>query len=93
MTLGEENTSHQDYAVSSAGCNTTSLKVSSKRHTRRIPVVNGQGHAGLVSQGPACKGLVPGGSAGVLGMVTRWSLGRQSSKRTAELTSSSLLPD
>lgn len=23
---------------------------------------NGQGHAGLVSQRPACKGLVPGGS-------------------------------
>lgn len=92
MTLGEESTSHQDYAVSSAGCNTTSLKVSSKRHTR-IPVVNGQGHAELVSQRPACKGLLPSGSAGVLGMVTRWSLGRQSSKRTAELTSSSLLPD
>lgn len=92
MTLGEENTSHQDYAVSSAGCNTTSLKVSSKRHTR-IPVVNRQGHAGLVSQRPACKSLLPGGSAGVLGMVTRWSLERQSSKRTAELTSSSLLPD
>lgn len=64
MTLGEENTSHQDYAVSSAGCNTTSLKASSKRHTRRIPVVNGQGHAGLVSQRPACKGLLLGGSAG-----------------------------